>query len=212
MSRFRLPEGGRDGARERLRLPGGRTLFLTVRNLAPRMGLETFVEAFAGSALLRERAMGVIGGRGLLEESLWALVRDGGLEDCIRFWGFVDEEQLPDLYGAADWFVLPTRLLEGFGLVIPEAWACGTPVLGTPQGAIPDILSAVDPNHVFDGLDAQALRRKMEDVVRRPQEYRHDPQALREHAAGRFAWSMVAGAFEEVVRGAVEGGPLRSGG
>lgn len=205
ISRFKLPEGGRRAARERLRLPEGRTVFLTVRNLAPRMGLENLIQAFASSRRLQEEAVCVIGGRGLLEERLKAMVRDNALESCILFWGHVPEEELADLYGAADWFVLPTRLLEGFGLVIPEAWACGTPVLGTPQGAIPDVIGTLDERHVFDGVNAPQLQEKLEEVLTTPQAFSYPPEALREHAVQSFSWAMVAEAFERVVKKAAGG-------
>lgn len=200
LARFRLPEGGRRVARERLGLPQDKTIFLTVRNLAPRMGLENFIEAFAGSEALRSTGYGVIGGRGLLEERLRMQVREAEVDECMRLWGHVDEEHLPDLYGAADWFVLPTRVLEGFGLVIPEAWACGTPVIGTPQGGIPDVLGTLDGDYVVDGSDAAALRRKMEEMLSPPAHLALSARQLRDHAAEHFSWSLVADAFESLVR------------
>src|SRR5207249_11624167 len=60
------------------------------------------------------------------------------------FLGFIPDETLPSYYHAADVFVLPTRELEGFGLVTVEALACGTPVLGTPVGATPEVLSGLE--------------------------------------------------------------------
>jgi glycosyltransferase involved in cell wall biosynthesis len=62
--------------------------------------------------------------------------------------GFVADEDLATLYASADLFVLPTLTLEGFGLVTVEALACGTPVIGTPVGATPEILTLLDPRLV----------------------------------------------------------------
>ena len=67
-----------------------------------------------------------------------------GLDKHVTFLGFVPDADLPRYYQAADVFVLPTRELEGFGLVTAEALACGTPVLGTPVGATPELLEPLD--------------------------------------------------------------------
>ena len=67
-----------------------------------------------------------------------------GLTGRIDWLGSLAQEKVLEQYRAADLFVLPTRELEGFGLVAIEAMACGTPAMGTPIGAIPEVLGAVD--------------------------------------------------------------------
>jgi glycosyltransferase involved in cell wall biosynthesis len=104
-------------------------------------------------------------------------------------------------YQAADFFVLPTRELEGFGLVILEAMACGTPVLGTPIGAIPETVGLFDKNLLFEGSQGKDMKTKLEDVINRPEKYRFDPQACRKFVEERFSWEKMADAFErEVMR------------
>ncbi|PIE67566.1 MAG: hypothetical protein CSA23_03015 [Deltaproteobacteria bacterium] len=53
--------------------------------------------------------------------------------------GYVPDHEIPAYYSLADIFVLPS-LLEGFGFPLVEAMACGTPVIGTDVGAIPEII------------------------------------------------------------------------
>ena len=62
---------------------------------------------------------------------------------------------------------MPTLQLEGFGLVTVEALACGTPVMGTPVGAIPEVLSAVDPLLVTEGTDGRSLAQTLRSLLKR---------------------------------------------
>ena len=197
LNRFRLPDGGKATIKKGLDFPLDKTVFLTVRNLVPRMGIENLIEAFKSSHILREKGLLFIGGEGFLKESLRALVEKHGLEKSIRLLGRISEEDLPSYYQAADFFLLPTRELEGFGLVILEAMASGTPVLGTPVGAIPEIISLFDRNLLFEGTRHEDMRTKLEDVVQHPEKYRFDPESCRRFVEERYSWKKMAAAFEE---------------
>ena len=201
LNRFRLPEGGKGATKKSLDIPSDKTAFLTVRNLVPRMGIENLVEAFKHSDALRKKGLLLIGGEGFLKESLRALVKDYGLEASVKFLGRISEDDLPRYYQAADFFVLPTRELEGFGLVILEAMACGTPVLGTPIGAIPETVGLFDKNLLFGGTHYEEMKAKLEDVINRTEKYRFDPQVCRRFVEERYSWEKMADAFEnEVIR------------
>src|SRR5207249_3786898 len=105
--RFR-PAADRAGLRRDLGLPEG-PLLLTVRNLEPRMGLDSLITAMRTVLTERPDCRLAIGGSGRIKEQLAQQVRELGLEHAIRFLGFIPEERLPDYYAAADLFVLPTR-------------------------------------------------------------------------------------------------------
>lgn len=139
------PTDDQQSIRQRLRLPQNATILFTVRNLMPRMGLDNLVAAMrlVTDQLQGEELLLCIGGKGPLRATLEELVRDLGLESSVRLLGFVADEDLPAYYQAADFFVLPTVALEGFGIVTIEALACNTPVIGTPIGATPEILKQV---------------------------------------------------------------------
>jgi glycosyltransferase involved in cell wall biosynthesis len=102
-----------------------------------------------------------------------------------RFAGYVPDEELAALYSAARVFAYPS-LYEGFGIPPLEAMACGTPVVASSAGALPEVLGdaalLVDP-YDEDGL-AQALLAAAEDQGR-----------LRTHGLARaaeFDWSKTA--------------------
>ena len=100
---------------------------------------------------------------------------------------------------AADFFVLPTRELEGFGLVILESMACGTPVLGTPVGAIPELIGTFDRRLVFEDKDWQAMKNKMEEIVRKPGEFSIDPLECRQFVEKGYSWQKTAETFERKI-------------
>jgi glycosyltransferase involved in cell wall biosynthesis len=146
------PDGSRESNRARFGLGAG-PVVLTVRRLVERMGIDLLLRAAAQVGGLEV----VVGGDGPLRADLEALARSLGVR--ARFLGFVPDEDLPALYRAADLFVLPTRELEGFGLVAIEAMACGTPAMGTPVGAIPEVLGSLGlvfrectPDAIAEGL------------------------------------------------------------
>src|SRR5438132_854951 len=139
------PAPDRGAIRGELGLSADRPIVLTVRNLEARMGLDNLLGAMAVLKARCPSALLLIGGAGSLRGALEAQSQALGLEAHVKFLGFVPDAELPRYYQAADVFVLPTRELEGFGLVTVEALACGTPVLGTPVGATPEILRARCP-------------------------------------------------------------------
>lgn len=169
MSLFR-PHGSRRDARRALRLPEQRTILFTVRNLVPRMGLEMLVDALSEMDQADERCLLVIGGEGPLRDRLEAMIRQRQLEQAVRLAGFIPEERLAAYYQAADLVLMPTAQLEGFGLVTVEALACGTPVVGTPVGAIPEVLNQIDPMLVASGADSRSFADALGRVLTRIEE------------------------------------------
>ncbi|MFC1495120.1 glycosyltransferase family 4 protein [Thermodesulfobacteriota bacterium] len=180
-----------------LNIPFNKTIFLTVRNLVKRMGLESLIKAFHHSDLLKEKSILLIGGKGPLENYLKSLVSKYKLEDTIRFAGHIPEADLPKYYQAADYFILPTEKLEGFGLVILESMACGTPVIGTPVGAIPELIGTFDKRLLTNGTGSYDIKEKLEEIVNNPDEYLFESQTCRKFVEDNYSWEKVADEFEK---------------
>lgn len=178
--------------RRELKLPEGRTLLFTVRNLVPRMGLENLLDAVTMLGEEKQNLLLLIGGEGPLRPRLEELIRSKGLQDSVELLGFVPEEQLAKYYQASDLVVMPTLQLEGFGLVTVEALACGTPVMGTPVGAIPEVLSTVDPLLVTEGTDGVSLAKTLRLLLKRfrdqPGERERVSKKGREVVERRYNW------------------------
>jgi glycosyltransferase involved in cell wall biosynthesis len=198
--RFR-PAEDRDAVRKTLGVPTGTFLLFTVRNLEPRMGLDSLVRAMA---ILRQQAPDLVllvGGAGSLRSDLEALTGSLDLQGKVSFLGFIPDSELPHYYQACDAFVLPTRELEGFGLVTAEALACGTPVLGTPVGATPELLRQLQPDLLFEGIEAQDIAQGILRYLQRaqadPQGYENLRQRCRDYATARFGWDRIVERLEQ---------------
>ncbi len=197
LTNFRLSTQEKNKFKTKSAFPEDKTLFVTVRNLVPRMGIDNLIEAFNQSQILRNNSILLIGGQGPLENSLKSRVESYRLKDVVHFVGHIPDVKLPLFYQAADYFILPTAALEGFGLVILEAMACGIPVLGTPVGAIPEIIGRFDKRLLFEGSSWRDIKKKLEQVVEKPDQYNFDPQKCREFVEKNYSWKKMADAFEK---------------
>ena len=201
----RFTPGCIEHARAQLGLPSEAFVAVAVRRLVPRMGLEVLVQAWgeAVPSLPRGSALLLVGD-GPLRTGLEAVVADQGLSGSVRLLGRVGEDRLLDVYRAADLAVVPSLEHEGFGLVVLEAAACGTPSLVTAAGGLPEAVAGLDTTLIVPPGDPQALReRLLRARVDRPSR-----EATRAHAE-RFDWSQVAERHGAILR-RVAAAPTRS--
>ncbi len=189
------PGDGMRAARMRLGLDPRRRLLVTVRRAEPRMGIDQLLRAVRILAADKVN-LAVVGG-GLLTDEFRRLSSELGIDGRVRFAGRVAEEELPDWYRAADLFVLPTVAYEGFGMVTVEALASGTPVVGTPVGATPELLEPLDPRLVARGSDPDSLA----VAIRKALAFTDDDfrARCREYAVARFEWDRVMRAWEDAL-------------
>lgn len=181
------PDGSREKNRERFGIGPG-PVALTVRRLVERMGIDLLIRAAAEVPGLQV----VVGGDGPLRSELEALAVS--LKVPAKFLGYVKDEDLPALYRAADVFVLPTRALEGFGLVAIEAMACGTPAMGTPVGAIPEVLGPL--KLLFDDATAPAIAGGLRRFLAEGDGALGE--RCRAHVAAHYDWAKVVEKVEKV--------------
>ncbi|MDQ6952680.1 MAG: glycosyltransferase family 4 protein [Mariprofundaceae bacterium] len=130
---------------------------MTVRNLVPRTGVDLLIQAAAIVHVDRPDVVWDVIGDGEWMAALQGLSAELGMQDVIHFSGFLAERKVKQYMMASDAFMLPTRSLEGFGLVTLEANVQGLPVIATPVGANPDVVGWHALNHVAENATPDAL-------------------------------------------------------
>ena len=109
-----------------------------VRRLDPRMGLDVAIRAMS---LLDNNVVLKIAGVGRDKTRLESLIEELSLTERVELLGRVTDQEVVDLYNKSDLSIVPTVALEGFGLVVLESLACGTPVVASRQGGLIDALA-----------------------------------------------------------------------
>lgn len=144
---------------------GQGTFILGIGTIQPRKNYRRLIQAFADLGPSAANLQLVIaGGKGWMYDQIFAEVKQLGLEGHVIFPGFVDDDDLPALYSAAEMLAYPS-IYEGFGLPILEAMACGTPVATSRTSSLPELAGEaallVEPADVAGITDA--MRRLLQD-------------------------------------------------
>jgi glycosyltransferase involved in cell wall biosynthesis len=198
VERFAIPASKADAKRE-LDLPTDRPILVSVRRLVRRMGLHHLLEALPSVVAACPDVLLCIGGRGPMLGELQAMAQGLGLEKNVRFLGFIPEEQLPLLYRAADFNVVPTEALEGFGLVAAEAIAAGTPSLVTPVGGLPEVVAPLSQSLVFESTSSADIAVGLKYAIQNHSSLPGE-KACRDYARTHFTSELMAARTAAVYR------------
>lgn len=155
--------------------------------LEPRKNLNRLLEAYASLSSQLDHSLVIAGCKGWWYAATFDKVIQLGIDKKVIFTGYVDDDDLPQLYKNAAVFVFPS-LYEGFGIAALESICCGTPVLAANNTALPEVVGEaglyVDP---YDSCAiAQALLKIVEPAVLK---------RLKENcskASSQFSWKKAA--------------------
>ncbi len=114
------------------------------------------------------------------------------------------ESKLKELYSQCDAWLFGTRK-EGFGLPILEAFACRTPVIGTPAGAAPELLEQ-GGGILIPMEHPQAMSDAIEKIIAMPESDWRGLSDAGYATASRYTWDDATDAFEAALKRAVEVG------
>ncbi len=188
-------------ARKKLGLDQNRPLILTVRRFTPRMGLSKLIHAMEVVLEKLPEARLLIIGEGPLRAALQKEIELRNLQGKVTLVGAVPIVDLPLYYQAANLFVLPTEAFEGLGMSTLEALSCGLPVVGTPAGATPEILSSLDESLLTAGGSVTDLADGITAFFARPEKEREAlGKKARALAEEKYNWERAIDELEGVLK------------
>lgn len=180
---------GRDRVQSRAAfdLPQGQPVVGMVGRISEQKGQGDFIRA--AQLLRREFPDALFLVVGSADEAaqlarMQALVADLGLGSAVRFTGHVSD--IPAIYAALDVLAAPSRW-EGFGLMLVEAMAAGTPIVATRVGAIPEVVVEGETALLVPPADPAAIAEAVGALLRDPARR----QAMGRRGVGRareFSW------------------------
>jgi glycosyltransferase involved in cell wall biosynthesis len=192
----------RRSAREALGWPTDRPIILSVRRLVQRVGLDLLIEAIDQVRQRHRDVLLYIAGKGPLREALAQQIQERGLANHAQLLGFVPDEDLPLAYRAANLSVVPTIAHEGFGLIVVESLAAGTPALVTPVGGLPEVVRDLSPELIMRDASSHSIGEHLTAALHGdlPLPSAEDCRAF---AAQNYDWPVIARqtrkVYEEVV-------------
>jgi glycosyltransferase involved in cell wall biosynthesis len=173
-------------------------VLLYVGRLSPEKGAHVLVDALPQMVKRLPQLRLRFVGQGSQQPSLSDLVRQHGLNEHVEFVGAVPHHELPRYYAEADALVIPS-LSEGLPKVLPEALACGLPVVGTQVGGIPEVVQNGYNGFLVPPSDPDALADAAIGLLNDPETFAR----LRANARAsveRFSWEKNVGQFIEMYK------------
>ena len=188
----------RDEARKLCGLESNKKYILSLSRLSHEKGLEYLFKAF--SSLDAKDTELVVVGDGPYKKKLSKMASDLKIANKVNFIGAVPHQETYLWYNAADVYCLPS-LWEGCPNVIIESLACGTPVVSTKVGGIPDLVPAEDYGFLVHAGDAVSLA----DALRNALKKNWDRVCIARYGS-QNTWSKVADRVVEVFKSVLESG------
>jgi glycosyltransferase involved in cell wall biosynthesis len=122
-----------------------------------------------------------------------------GIGNRVTIVGRVSDDELVAWYRRAQVLVSPS-LYEGFGLPAAEAMACGTPVVATDAGALPEVVAGGETGAVVPARDPRALAGAIAELLADPARCRRMGEAGRRRVLERFTWEQHARGLDALYR------------
>jgi len=170
----------------------GRKVIITVGRLQARKGQDMMLRAIA---LLKQQFPDIlyaIIGRGECLESLNALALELSINDHVQFLTDVSDAQMIQCYQQSNLFILPNRTIghdiEGFGMVLVEAQACGKPVIAGDSGGTKETMLVNQSGLVIDCTDAQSISNAVTKQLADPECSEQMGKIGRKHVESELDW------------------------
>lgn len=199
----------RDAAARRRLGWNDRPVVLTVGRLQRRKGHDVVIQALAAVRRAIPDVLYAIVGDGEERGALEQFVRQEGAADHVQFLGELVEDRLVECYQQCDLFVLANREIngdiEGFGMVLLEAQACGKPVVAGASGGTAETMNVPETGVVVPCEGPEALAEVIVDLLSDAERRERMGQEARTWTVAHFGWE----ALSQQARALFELGPVR---
>jgi glycosyltransferase involved in cell wall biosynthesis len=122
-----------------------------------------------------------------------------GLDQRVTFMGAMPQAELAELMARAQVLVLPS-LSEGLGRVLLEAMACGTPVIGSAVGGIPEIIQEGTTGFLIPPGDVGALAERLRWILQHPDQARQIGESARKFARELFSEELYVKHYSDLIQ------------
>lgn len=187
----------RQMARRQLGMPEEAQVVVSVGSLIPSKGYQLLLAAAAGIAPRHPNLQIYLLGEGFYRARLEALAHEAGMQDRLHLVGSKPNEELAVWFSAADVSCLASAR-EGWPNVLLESLACGTPVLATRVGGVPEVITSSELGVLVD-QDVASIARGLEQALER----QWDREALVRYAQTR-TWDVVAAEVERYLASQIQ--------
>jgi glycosyltransferase involved in cell wall biosynthesis len=178
-------------------VPRSRAEILCVgRASDPNKGISILIRAFAR---LSSDVQLTLVDRNSPDHEAVRLARELGCADRVRVTGPLSTEELVAAYRRATLVVVPS-VFEGFGLPAAEAMACGTPVVATSAGALPEVVETGGGGLLVPANDPQALAKGITTLLEQPEARAELGARAPARIEASYSWERIAELTEEVYR------------
>lgn len=130
-------------------------------------GVPHFAQALPAILSNHQDLRVIIGGDGQLKQEIEASLQEGGIADRVDLPGWISHDDLPKYLNQLRLLVLPSYT-EGLPNIMLEAMACGTPVLATPVGAIPDVIRDGETGFIMEDNSPECIARNVMRALSSP--------------------------------------------
>lgn len=147
-----------EALRRKWEIPPDAQVLCVLTRLVPRKGVDSLIQVFAKIAARNPHLHLLIGGKGPDQERLESIAQQIPEQDRIRFLGRVEDGDLNAFYGLGLFCLLSreeSKDIEGFGLVLAEAQACGAAVVCARSGGMPEAVIEDETALIVPPLDIE---------------------------------------------------------
>jgi len=166
----------------------------------PLKGLKYLLEAVAALRLERKIELVIIG-KQMKNGYTQGLIDSLDIADCVTYLGQVGTAELVHNYSMATMVVVPS-VYEGFGLPAAEAMCCGTPVISTTAGALPEIVG--DAGILVPPADTRALAEAITGLLNNPDRRKYLSEMGQKRVMSMFKWENTAKHTVDVYEEAID--------